>query len=138
MEEVTVRIVTLELDLQGSREVEGLGSRSQSGLDIVGLLGHRQRADALEVLHTIFILDLFLVVGDKGFLFDIAVVFHGAHGRRTVSEAAHRGEMNLRIKAVVTVMVERGAVPNLWKGGLWPLHSLTLIALGLAGLRRQF
>lgn len=93
MKEVAVGLVALELDLQRSREVEGLRGGGESRLDVVGLLSHCHGADALEVLHAILVLDLFLIVGDEGFLFDIAVIFHGTHGRRTVSEAAHREEV---------------------------------------------
>lgn len=73
MEQAAVGIVALKLDVEGCREVEGLGGGGKSSLDVVGLLSHGQRVDLFQ-LHAILVLDLLLVVSDKSFLLHIAVV----------------------------------------------------------------
>ena len=85
MEEIAVVVIALELDIERSGEVERLGGSDEPGLDVVGLLGHGQGIDIIGIL----VLDLLLVVGDKGLFLDIAVVVHGTHRRRAVSDSAH-------------------------------------------------
>lgn len=73
MKQAAVGVIALELDIEGCREVEGLGGGGKSSLDVVGLLGHGQRIDLLQ-LHAIFVLDLLLVIGNQGFLLHVAIV----------------------------------------------------------------
>lgn len=92
VEEVAVGVVALELDLERRGEVQRLGSGDKSRLNIIGLLGHGQGADALQLLaHAILVLDLLLVIIDQGFLLDVAVVLHGADWPLAVLEGAHGG-----------------------------------------------
>jgi hypothetical protein len=88
VEQAAVRIVALELGLEGSGEVEGLRGSNEAGLDIIGLLSHGQGVDLLE-LGAIFVLDLLLVVGNKGLLLNVAVVVHGADLALAVLVTAH-------------------------------------------------
>lgn len=73
MEQAAVGVIALELDVERGREVEGLCGSSEAALDVIGLLGHGQRIDVLQ-LQAIFELDLLLVVGNQSLLLDIAIV----------------------------------------------------------------
>lgn len=73
MEQAAVRVVALELDLEGSGKVQRLRSLQQSGLDVVGLMGQVERRRLAELV-AVFVLDVLLVFGHQGFLLNIAVV----------------------------------------------------------------
>lgn len=85
MKQAAVGIVALELDFERSGEVERLSGLDEARLDIVGLLCRVGLAELISV----FVADLLPVVVDKGFLFHIAVVVHGAAGSHTVLVGSH-------------------------------------------------
>lgn len=89
VEQAAVRVVALELDFKRGRKVEGLGGGNEAGLDVVGLLGHGQGADLLE-LEAILVLDLLLVVGNQCFLLDVAVI-EGSRRSCAVLVGSHVG-----------------------------------------------
>jgi hypothetical protein len=89
VEQAAVRIVALELGLQGGVEAQRLGRGRKPRLNIVGRLGHAHGGHGLQIRHAILKLDVLLVLGDESLLLDIAVVVHGPDGRHTVLEAAH-------------------------------------------------
>ena len=95
MEQATVRVVARELDFERGREVEWLGGSRESGLDIVGLLGHRHGAHGIELVHAIFELDLLAIVVDQGLFLDIAVVLQRPSGRNSILKGAHIRHANL-------------------------------------------
>ena len=64
--------------------MSGLG---ESGLDVVGL--RRQGHGSSLIVDAVLVLDLLLVVGDQGFLLDVAVVLDRRHA---VLEIVHIGD----------------------------------------------
>lgn len=90
VKQAAVGIVALELDLEGRGEVERLRGSCQARLDVVGLLGHGEGVDLLQLLQAVLILDLLLVIGDQGLFLHIAVV-EGSRRSCAILIGSHRG-----------------------------------------------
>lgn len=104
VEQAAVRIVALELGLEGGLEVEGLSSLDKSGLDIVGLLGEVQGGGAAEII-TILVLNMLLVLGHESLLLDVAVVIDGAGRSHAVLVSSHRVVYRVGVESRVVSLV---------------------------------
>lgn len=104
MEQAAVVVVTRELGLERSREVQRLRRSSESTLDVVGLLCHAHLV-ALHLVHSL-VLDLLSVVGREGLFLDVGVVVDVACWSTAILKGAHVGSRGVVTEAEVEVEIE--------------------------------